>query len=156
MLRPIRQGALCGLAAVLSLSLVAPEMARAYPDQPIKIIVAFPPGGSSDIVIRALQTAVAEDLHQPIVIENRTGAGGNIGAAAVVQAAPDGYTLGVAAAGVLTVNPHLNPAAMSFDPLKDLVPITLLAEIPFVLVASQQSKLSSVADVIATAKAQPD
>jgi tripartite-type tricarboxylate transporter receptor subunit TctC len=155
MLRPIGQGALCGLAAALSLWLVAPEMARAYPDQPIKIIVAFPPGGSSDIVIRALQTAVAEDLHQPIVIENRTGAGGNIGAAAVVQAAPDGYTLGVAAAGVLTVNRHLNPAAMSFDPLKDLVPITLLAEIPFVLVASQQSGFSSVDEVIKAAKARP-
>jgi tripartite-type tricarboxylate transporter receptor subunit TctC len=73
----------------------------------------------------------------------------------VAQATPDGYTLGVAAAGVLTVNPHLNRAAMSFDPLKDLVPVTLLAEIPFVLVASQKSEISSVADLIAKAKAQP-
>jgi tripartite-type tricarboxylate transporter receptor subunit TctC len=73
----------------------------------------------------------------------------------VAQAAPDGYTLGVAAAGVLTVNPHLNRAAMSFDPLKDLAPITLLAEIPFVLVASQQAGLSSVADLIKAAKAHP-
>jgi tripartite-type tricarboxylate transporter receptor subunit TctC len=75
--------------------------------------------------------------------------------AAVAQAAPDGYTLGVAAAGVLTVNPHLNRAAMSFDPLKDLAPITLLAQIPFVLVASQESKFASVGDVIAAAKAHP-
>ena len=73
----------------------------------------------------------------------------------MAQAAPDGYTLGVAAAGVLTVNPHLNRAAMSFDPLKDLAPVTLLAEIPFVLVASQQSNFASVADVIAAAKARP-
>ena len=74
----------------------------------------------------------------------------------MAQAAPDGYTLGVAAAGVLTVNPHLNRAAMTFDPLKDLAPITMLAQIPFVLVASQESKLASVADVIAAAKATPD
>ena len=155
MLQSIRQSGLCGFATVLSLSLLASEIAQAYPDQPIRIIVAFSPGGSSDIVIRALQPTLAEDLHQRVVIENRTGAGGNIGIAAVVQAAADGYTLGVAAAGVLTVNPHLNRAAMSFDPLKDLVPITLLAEIPFVLVASQQSRFSSVDDVIAAARARP-
>ena len=86
---------------------------------------------------------------------NRAGAGGNIGIGAVAQAAPDGYTLGVAAAGVLTVNPHLNRAAMSFDPAKDLTPVTLLAEIPFVLVASQKSGFSGVADVIAAARTRP-
>jgi len=118
--------------------------------------VTFPPGGSSDIVIRALQPLLSEDLHQPIVIENRAGAGGNIGIGAVAQAAPDGYVLGVAAAGVLTVNPHLNRAAMPFDPRKDLAPVTLLAEIPFVLVASQKSNFSSVADVIAAAKTRSD
>src|SRR6266481_428021 len=155
MLRSIRQSGLCGLAAVLSLLLLASGIAQAYPDQPIRIIVAFSPGGSSDIVIRALQPALAEDLHQTVVIENRTGAGGNIGVAAVDQAAADGYTLGVAAAGVLTVNPHLNRAAMPFDPIKDLAPVTMLAEIPFVLVASQASAIASVADLIAKAKAQP-
>jgi tripartite-type tricarboxylate transporter receptor subunit TctC len=155
MLQSIRQRLLCGFAAVLSLSLLASGIAQAFPEQPIKIIVTFPPGGSSDIVIRALQPLLSEDLHQTVVIENRAGAGGNIGIAAVAQAAPDGYTLGVAAAGVLTVNPHLNRAAMSFDPLKDLIPVTLLAEIPFVLVASQQSRFSSVGDVIAVAKARP-
>jgi tripartite-type tricarboxylate transporter receptor subunit TctC len=99
---------------------------------------------------------LAQDLHQTLVIENRSGAGGNIGIGAVAQATPDGYTIGVAAAGVLTVNPHLNRAAMSFDPLKDLAPITLLAEIPFVLVASQQAHLRSVAELIAAARARPD
>src|ERR1051325_1542310 len=80
--------------------------ASAYPDQPIKVIVTFPPGGSTDIVIRALQPVVADALRQPLVIENRSGAGGNIGIAAVAQSKPDGYTIGVAAAGVLTVNPR--------------------------------------------------
>jgi tripartite-type tricarboxylate transporter receptor subunit TctC len=155
MLQLIRQIALPGLVVLLSPLLLAGGPAHAYPDQPIKIIVTFPPGGSSDIVIRALQPLLAEELRQTIVIENRAGAGGNIGIAAVAQAAPDGYTLGVAAAGVLTVNPHLNRAAMSFDPLKDLVPVTLLAEIPFVLVASPTSNLASVADVIAAGRAHP-
>jgi tripartite-type tricarboxylate transporter receptor subunit TctC len=155
MLRSIGQIARRRFTSLLFLLLLVPSAAQAYPDQPIKIIVTFPPGGSADIVIRALQPMLAEDLHQAIVIENRSGAGGNIGIGAVAQAAPDGYTLGVAAAGVLTVNPHLNRAAMSFDPLKDLAPITLLAEIPFVLVASQQARLSSVADLIKAAKTHP-
>src|SRR5438132_766912 len=155
MFRAIRQIALHGFAAMLWLPLLLPGATQAYPDQPIKIIVTFPPGGSADIVIRTLQPLIAEDLHQALVIENRSGAGGNIGIGAVAQAAPDGYTIGVAAAGVLTVNPHLNRAAMSFDPLKDLAPITLLAETPFVLVASQQAGLSSVADLIKAAKARP-
>jgi tripartite-type tricarboxylate transporter receptor subunit TctC len=156
MLQLVRQIALCGLSLLLGQLLFTPDRAQAYPDQPIKIIVTFPPGGSSDIVIRALQPLLSEDLHQPIVIENRAGAGGNIGIGAVAQAAPDGYVLGVAAAGVLTVNPHLNRAAMPFDPTKDLAPVTLLAEIPFVLVASQKSNFSSVADVIAAAKTRSD
>jgi tripartite-type tricarboxylate transporter receptor subunit TctC len=155
MFRSVWQTAVWGLAFLLSLPLSAPDAAQAYPDQPIKIIVTFPPGGSADIVIRALQPLLAEDLHQTLVIENRSGAGGNIGIGAVAQSAPDGYTIGVAAAGVLTVNPHLNRAAMSFDPLKDLAPITLLAEIPFVLVATQAAQFNSVADVIQAAKANP-
>ena len=155
MFRLIRQGMIRALVVVLSLLSFAIDIANAYPDQPIKIIVTFPPGGSSDIVIRALQPALSEDLRQPIIIENRAGAGGNIGIGVVAQAAPDGYTLGVAAAGVLTVNAHLNRAAMPFDPIKDLAPVTMLAEIPFVLVASQKSEISSVADLIARAKAQP-
>jgi tripartite-type tricarboxylate transporter receptor subunit TctC len=156
MLRMIRQIALWSFACLSFLPLLAPGTAHAWPEQPIRIIVTFPPGGSSDIVIRALQPLLAEDLRQPIVIENKAGAGGNIGIAAVAQAAPDGYTLGVAAAGVLTVNPHLNRAAMNFDPIRDLAPITLLAQIPFVLVASQTSKLASVDDVMTAAKARPD
>jgi len=151
MFQAIRQMALWSFVALSGLPWLACKSAYAYPDQPIKIIVTFPPGGSADIVIRALQPLLAEDLHQTIVIENRAGAGGNIGIGAVAQAAADGYTLGVAAAGVLTVNPHLNRAAMSFDPVRDLAPVTLLAEIPFVLVASRTSGLSSVSDVVAAA-----
>src|SRR3954463_11642870 len=143
------------VAVALSLSSLAIDAANAYPDQPIKIIVTFPPGGSADIVIRALQPVLSETLRQTIIIENKAGAGGNIGIGAVAQSAADGYTIGVAAAGVLTVNPHLNRAAMPFDPVKDLAPITMLAEIPFVLVASPQANLASVSALIAAAKARP-
>ncbi|WP_438502171.1 Bug family tripartite tricarboxylate transporter substrate binding protein [Bradyrhizobium japonicum] len=125
----------------------------AYPEQLIKIIVTFPPGGSADTVIRALEPLVTAELKQSLVIENRAGAGGNIGMAAVAQAKPDGYTLGVAPAGALTVNPHLN-SSMPFDP-KDLAPITLLAEIPFVLVASASVPAHNATETIALAKAKP-
>ena len=95
-------------------------------------------------------------MRQPIIIENRAGAGGNIGIGAVAKSAPDGYTLGVAAAGVLTVNPHLNRAAMPFDPLKDLAPVTLLARNPVRIgCIAEVGNLDSVADIIAKAKAQP-
>ena len=138
-------------AALAVLALQAAD--AAYPEQLIKIIVTFPPGGSADTVIRALEPLVTAELKQSLVIENRAGAGGNIGMAAVAQAKPDGYTLGVAPAGALTVNPHLN-SSMPFDP-KDLAPITLLAEIPFVLVSSADVKAHNVAETIALAKAKP-
>lgn len=128
--------------------------AWAYPDQMIKIVVTFPPGGSADIFIRALEPIVAADLKQGFVIENRGGAGGNIGMQAVMQAKPDGYTLGVAPAGALTINPHLNPST-AFDPIKDLAPITLLADIPFVLVANADAPFATLKEVLATAAAKP-
>src|ERR1700750_709236 len=141
-----------GLA--LLVPLFATTQARAYPEQLIKIIVTFPPGGSADIVIRALEPLVAADLKQGLVIENRAGAGGNIGMTAVAQAKPDGYTLGVAPAGALTVNAHL-VRNMPFDPMKDIVPITFLAQIPFVLVASGTTPVTTLADAIALAKSKP-
>ncbi|MCP3404476.1 tripartite tricarboxylate transporter substrate binding protein [Bradyrhizobium sp. CCGB01] len=140
--------------AAATIVVLPPEAGQAaYPEQLIKIIVTFPPGGSADTVIRALEPLVTAELKQSLVIENRAGAGGNIGMAAVAQAKPDGYTLGVAPAGSVTVNPHLN-SSMPFDP-KDLAPITLLAEIPFVLVASAEIPAHTAAETIALAKAKP-
>ncbi|MGX4768587.1 Bug family tripartite tricarboxylate transporter substrate binding protein [Bradyrhizobium guangdongense] len=148
-----RRRILIALAAVAFAVLPRDNAAAAYPEQLIKIIVTFPPGGSADTVIRALEPLVAAELKQGLVIENRAGAGGNIGMAAVAQAKPDGYTLGVAPAGALTVNPHLN-SSMPFDS-KDLAPITLLAEIPFVLVSSADIPAHNVAEAVALAKAKP-
>ncbi|UZE48837.1 Bug family tripartite tricarboxylate transporter substrate binding protein [Rhodopseudomonas sp. P2A-2r] len=148
---PNRRTLLAGAAA----SIVAgATTAWAYPHQMIKIVVTFPPGGSADIFIRALEPIVTADLKQGFVIENRGGAGGNIGMQAVMQAKPDGYTLGVAPAGALTINPHLNPSTQ-FDPIKDLVPITLLADIPFVLVANADAPFATLKEALAAATAKP-
>ena len=141
------------IAAVLTTA--APSHAQTFPNRPITLIVTFPPGGSADIVARALEARLSADLGQPIVVENRPGAGGNIGIAAVAKAAPDGYTLGVAAAGVLAVNQHLG-RNMGFDPQKDLAPVTLLAVIPFVLVAAEKAPVNGVDSIVALSRGNPD
>lgn len=141
------------IAAVLTTA--CPSQAQTFPSRPITLIVTFPPGGSADIVARALEARLGGDLGQPIVVENRPGAGGNIGIAAVAKAAPDGYTLGIAAAGVLAVNQHLG-RAMGFDPQKDLAPVTLLAVIPFVLVAADKAPVESVDAIVALSRSSPD
>ena len=152
MLRLAAQAAAIACALLL---LQPAALAQTYPSRSITLIVSFPPGASADIVARTLEPRVSAELGQSLVIENRPGAGGNIGIGAVAKAQPDGYTLGVAAAGVLAVNPHIN-RNMPFDPLKDLVPITMLAEIPFVLAASPTVPVASVADVMALAKSSPE
>jgi tripartite-type tricarboxylate transporter receptor subunit TctC len=127
--------------------------AQTYPAKPIRYIVPFPPGGSSDLIARAIAPKMSEKLGQPIVVENRPGAGGMLGVDVVAKAAPDGYTIGLAAAGALSSNIHLYPT-MPFHPEKDLAPISNLAMIPFFLVA-HPSAASSVKELIAQAKAKP-
>src|SRR5688572_327631 len=116
------------------IALSAQAFGQAYPSKPIRYLVPFPPGGSSDLIARAIAPKMSERLGQPIIVENRPGAGGMLGVDAVAKAAPDGYTIGLAAAGALSSNIHLYPK-MPFDPEKDLAPITNLAMIPFFLVA---------------------
>ena len=125
-----------------------------YPNKPIKVVVTFPPGGSSDAIIRILSTRLNDKLGQPLVLENRPGAGGNIGLSAVAKAAPDGYMLGVGAAGGLTANSSLYPQ-MPFDVAKDFAPITMLASIPFVLVGHPSVAADNMQQLIALAKSQP-
>jgi tripartite-type tricarboxylate transporter receptor subunit TctC len=129
--------------------------ADAYLSRPIHFIVSFPPGGSADVVVRALQPYLERDLGQPIVVDNRPGAGGVIGVDAVAKAAPDGYVVGLGAAGALAVNVSLQQS-MPFDPRKDLAPITRLADIPFLLITSASSPIKSLRDAIELAKAKPD
>lgn len=127
--------------------------AQPYPSKPVRYIVSFPPGGSADLVARAIAPRMAERLGQPVLVENRPGAGGNIGVDAVAKAAPDGHTIGLAAAGALAVNASLYPS-MPFNPEKDLAPITALAMIPFFIIA-HPSQPATLAEVVAAAKAKP-
>jgi tripartite-type tricarboxylate transporter receptor subunit TctC len=138
------------LAAVL---LGCTVQAQEYPSKPIRFIVSFPPGGSSDLIARLIAPRMAERMGQQVLVENRPGAGGNIGVDAVAKAAPDGHTIGLAAAGALSSNVSLYPN-MPFNPEKDLAPVSMLAMIPFFLVA-HPSQPASLKQLIEAAKAKP-
>ena len=139
---------------VLLLAFAATSVqAQAWPSKPIRFIVPFPPGGSSDLMSRAIAPRLTEKLGQPVVVENRPGAGGMIGVEAVARAPADGTVIGLAAAGALSSNIHLYPS-MPYHPEKDLAPVTMLAMIPFFLVA-HPSQASSLMELIQKAKASP-
>jgi tripartite-type tricarboxylate transporter receptor subunit TctC len=137
----------------ISLLLCTSVLAQPYPSKPIRFIVSFPPGGSSDLISRAIAPRMSEKLGQPVIVENRPGAGGMIGVDVVAKAPPDGHVIGLAAAGALSSNIHLYPT-MPFHPEKDLAPLSMLAMIPFFLVA-HPSQPDSLKGVIDAAKAKP-
>ncbi|MCJ0766065.1 Bug family tripartite tricarboxylate transporter substrate binding protein [Variovorax terrae] len=132
----------------------APAARSDYPTKPIRVVVTFPPGGSSDAVVRMLLPRLNDKLGQQVIVDNRPGAGGNIGLSVVAKAPADGYTLGVGAAGGLTANVSLY-AQMPFDPIKDFKPVTMLAAIPFVIIGHPSLGPKNLRDLIALAKAQP-
>jgi tripartite-type tricarboxylate transporter receptor subunit TctC len=140
------------IAAVLAAPILA--MAQTYPSKPVRMIVTFPPGSTPDIVGRTLATRLQESMGQPFVVENRAGAGGNIGADAVAKANPDGYTLLVSTNGVYAINKVLYKA-MPFDPDKDLAPISLLATAPQMLVVSPALGLNSFKEFLEHARRNP-
>ncbi len=142
------------IACVFATAAVAQTPGADYPIKPARVVVTFPPGGSSDAVVRILMPRLLEKLGQPWVVDNRPGAGGKVGLAIVAKAPPDGYTLGVGAAGGLAANVSLYPQ-MPFDPVKDFRPITLLASSPFVLVAHPGISAKTLPELIAQAKAAP-
>ena len=123
----------------------------AWPERPIRIVVSFPPGGSTDAVGRIIQPGLEKRLGQTVVIENRAGAGGMVAIAAIAKAAPDGYTLGLSGAGALAGAVALGEK-MTYDPRKDLAPVTALGGAPFILAAAPSFAASSLAEVIALSK----
>jgi tripartite-type tricarboxylate transporter receptor subunit TctC len=143
-------------AFVIGVAAVPASQARAqaYPSKPIRFIVPFPAGGATDAAARAIQPLLEKSLGQTVVIENRAGAGAVIGLDAVAKSAPDGYTIGLAPAGAMSVNPAMG-VKMPFDVRKDLAAISNLAETFFILAAPAASKANSLRDVIAEAKAAP-
>src|SRR3989449_6709094 len=118
-------------ALLLSLALISQYVFAQYPVRAIKIVVAFPAGGGSDLAARVVGQKLSESLGQPVVVENRVGANGNIGAEAVARAAPDGYTLVMGSNANITTNPHL--MALGYDPMKDLAPVAMLTVNPLLL-----------------------
>lgn len=147
------------VAAGLSLAMHSnPSLAKSpadnYPDRAITWVVPFPPGGAMDAIARVLGRTMSQELGQSIVIENKPGAGGNIGASYVAKAKPDGYTIMIVANG-MAVNPSLY-RKMSYDPIKDFEPISLLAAVPNILVTqASRSDVNSLNDVIAQVKNKP-
>jgi tripartite-type tricarboxylate transporter receptor subunit TctC len=138
------------LLAAASLVLTAPSFAQTYPSRPITLIVPFAPGGPTDIIARILATSLSQSLGQQVIVDNRGGGGGNIGARAVAKAAPDGYTLLLGGAGSVTINPSLDPN--SGYTARDFAPIGRIASMPVVITVHPSLAVHSIADLIALAK----
>jgi tripartite-type tricarboxylate transporter receptor subunit TctC len=143
------------LIAALTLSMPTSAMAAdAYPAKPIRFVVAFPPGGGTDIIARSIAQKLSERLAQQVLVDNRSGAGGNIGTDIVAKSAPDGYTILMGSAGPLAINASLF-AKMPFDPIRDLAPVTLAASTPNVLVVHPSVPARTLKELIALARARP-
>jgi tripartite-type tricarboxylate transporter receptor subunit TctC len=142
-----------GFSVALGLSMTWPSHARAddFPQKPITLVVPFAPGGSIDVLARLAGQQASRILGQPVLVDNRGGAAGLVGAASVAKAEPDGYMLLVASAAQVTIPPLIN-RSLSFDPTRDLIPIAHLADTPMVLIVSANSKMSSVSDFVAEAR----
>ena len=142
------------LTALAAAACAGTAQAQAWPAKPIKLVVNFPPGGAADQIARAVGVPLAEALGQPVVVENRAGANGNIGGEAVAKAAPDGYTLLMSSGGMVSVNPHIY-ARMSFDPARDLVPVASAARVLVYLLVRPDLPAQNIAEFIAYLKANP-
>ena len=138
--------------AAFALGTGAAVAQQTYPNRAIKILVGIPPGGAPDVVARLVGHYLSESLGQPVVIENRTGANGNIASEAVAAAPPDGYTLLLGADSAIVINPHIY-STLKINPLKDLLPITSVATNQFVLAVNPKLPVKTLPELVAYAKA---
>jgi len=143
-------------AAALALAALgtAPAQAQAYPERPVRIVVPFPAGGGTDALTRQIATALTAKLKWVVTVDNKPGAGGNLALDNVAKAKPDGYTLVMAQTDNIVLNPLLY-AKLSYDPVKDLEPVTSIASGAVVLVVRADSPYKTLGDVVAAAKAKP-
>jgi tripartite-type tricarboxylate transporter receptor subunit TctC len=140
--------------AALAALVVAATAQAQFPDRPLRLIVPFAPGGNIDLTARTLSPGMSQALGQPVVVENRSGAGGRIGAEVVAKSAPDGYTLLLGSSGSLTINPVFG-TNVSYDPLRDFTPTTLVSITPLVVTVHPSVPAKTIAALIALAKKQP-
>ncbi len=156
-MRGLKMLARCACMASALSAWCAVQTARAedYPGKTIRFIMPYPTGGSIDIVGRLVAQRLAENFGQPVVVDNRTGAGGTVGTETAAHAPPDGYTMVMGGTGTLALSPHLQ-RKLPYDPVRDFAPVTLLVIIPYVLVANPQLKANTVKELIALAQARPD
>ncbi len=141
------------LVSLLALGLPS-AMAQNWPTKPVKVVVNFPPGGAADQIARAIGTPLAEALGQPVVVENRAGANGNLGGEVVAKSAADGYTLLMSSGGMVSVNPHIY-ARMPFDPAKDLMPVAAAARVLVFLMTKPTLPVNTIDEFLAHVKANP-
>jgi tripartite-type tricarboxylate transporter receptor subunit TctC len=142
------------LLAALAAFMTVAAQAQTYPNKPIKLIVPFPPGGTTDIVGRVVADKLGKELGQTVIVENRGGGGGSIGAAAIAKADPDGYTIGMATVSTHAVSPACNPR-LGYDPLRDFVPITNVARTPNVLTVGGKMSSTDFRQFMEQVKASP-
>jgi tripartite-type tricarboxylate transporter receptor subunit TctC len=143
-----------GLFAALLAVAPGVTLAQDFPNKPIKLIVPFPPGGPNDIIARVVGQKMASILGQPVLIDNRGGAGGVLGTDAVAKASPDGYTIAITSAGALAISTSMQEK-LPYDSLKDLKPVTLVATVPELLVVATSVPAKTLGELIALAKAKP-
>src|SRR3954470_13564169 len=144
---------LAASAGFCALVLSAALHAQTYPAKPIRFIVPFPPGGGNDTMARAFGQRMSERLGREVVIDNRAGAGGNIGAQTAAHAAPDGYTIFLGGVGSHGINPNIQK--VPYDAVKDFAPVSLIASAPLVIVVPPSLPVKSVADLVSLAKSKP-
>jgi tripartite-type tricarboxylate transporter receptor subunit TctC len=142
------------IALALVAGITSTALAQTWPAHPVRLIVNFPPGGAADVLARLIGQSLSEPLGQPVIVENKAGANGNIGGEAVARSAPDGYTLLMTSGSMVAINPHLY-ASMPFDPAKDIVPVASVARVPVYLVVRTESPAQDFKALVADLKANP-
>lgn len=147
---PIRALLALAVPALLAAGAI-PAVADTYPSQPVRLVVPFPPAGGTDVMARLVFNKVGMTTHWNVVVENRAGAGGNIGMDAVAKARPDGYTLGMGQTANLAINPTLYPK-MPYDAVKDFTPVALVSAQPLVLIVRKDAPYKNLADLVAAGK----